>query len=220
MSSEHLPTDPTPYTAEHGERLAVWLEELGLADQLGAAGLPTMVRDCHGRAVWRDPGTGELLTADQLDQLDTLLHDQGDDPRHGVPIELVRLAHTAKVRARLSAGAWFTYESLGRLRATSEATTRFAVHKASGAGELLVVPRDDADSIIPAFQLDAAGEIRPELVPVLKALASPFADAWAVWSWLTHPAALLGGAIPSELVTDPDEADLVRHAAERLASRR
>ena len=46
------------------ERLAAWLEQLGLVDHLGEAGLPTMTRDAAGRAVWTDPGTGADLSAD------------------------------------------------------------------------------------------------------------------------------------------------------------
>ncbi len=209
--------------AEYGERLARWIEDLGLAGQLKEAGLPTMVRDCHGQAIWRDPGNGEPLTLDQLAELDHLLHDQGDEPRHGVPVALVQLRRRARLRADLLASPSFDYESLAALRGTTAAATRFAVHKASGAGELLVVAGDatasgEPTSIIPGFQLDAQGTIRSELVPILQALAGPAADGWAIWAWLTHPAALLGGAIPAELVKDPAEAPLVRFAATKLAA--
>lgn len=208
-------------TAEHAESLARWLESLGLHPYLAEAGLPTMVRDCHGRATWRDPGTGKPLTSEQLDQLDTLLHDQGDEPARGVPVTLVQLRRKAQVRAALTASSWHTYETLADLRGASVSATRFAVHKASNAGDLLVVPRGEGEeSIIPAFQLDATGQTRPEVVPVLQALAGPTVDAWATWAWLTHPVALLGGGVPADLVADPAEAPVVLRAAQALAKRR
>lgn len=207
--------------AEHAERLASWLESLGLHQHLAEAGLPTMVRDCHGRATWRDPGTGEPLTSEQLTQLDTLLHDQGDEPARGVPVTLVQLRRKAQVRATLTASPWHTYESLADLRGATVSATRFAVHKASNAGELLVVPRGEGEeSIVPAFQLDATGVTRPELVPVLQALAGPTVDAWATWAWLTQPVALLGGGIPADLASDPAEAPVVLRAAQALAKHR
>lgn len=208
-------------SSDHGERLAAWLESLGLHEHLAEAGLPTMVRDCHGRATWRDPGTGQPLTAQQLEQLDTLLHDQGDDPAQGVPVTLVQLRRKARVRATLSASGWHTYESLAALRGATASATRFAVHKESNAGALLVVPRGEGEeSIVPGFQLDASGEVHQALVPVLQVLAGPTVDAWATWGWLTQPVALLGGGIPADLVHDPAEAPVVLRAAQALAAHR
>lgn len=220
MSSAAESTPSPETTAALGETLAVWLESLGLVEGLKGAGLPTMVRDCHGRATWRDPGTGEALTHQQLEDLDRMLHDNGDEPAHGVPIALVQLVHRARVRAELLTTEVHTYETLAALRGESVPHTRFDVHKASGRGELLVVPQEEGDSLVPAFQLDRAGRIRPELVPVLQALASPTADAWATWGWLTRPAALLSGGVPEQVVRDPEEAPLVAYAASKLAAHR
>ncbi len=116
---------------DDGARLAGWLEELGLADQLGAAGLPTFERDLGGVVRWRDPLTGAALTAEQLADLDRLLHQDGDEPAHAVPLGLVRLRRQARVRAALLASDWHTYASLAQLRGASENATRFAVHKAA-----------------------------------------------------------------------------------------
>lgn len=216
--SEH---QPGPETHEHSERLAQWLESLGLHEHLAEAGLPSMVRDCHGRATWRDPGTGQPLTSEQLEQLDVLLHDQGEDPAQGIPLSLVQLRRKAKRRAELLASPWFTYESLAQAWGITVSAARFAVHKASNAGELLVVPRgEDEESIVPAFQLDASGHVREELIPVLQTLAGPTVDAWATWSWLTGPVALLSGDIPAEVVRDPEDAPIVLRAAQALAKHR
>ena len=44
-------------------------------------------------------------------------------------------------------------------------------------------------------------------------------DPWRAWAWLTEPAALLGGLVPEQAAADPDDADLARHAAVRLAEK-
>lgn len=201
-----------------GARLAAWLEELGLADQLGAAGLPTFERDLGGVARWTDPRTGAPLSPDQLADLDRVLHQDGEDPAHAVPLGLVQLRRRAQVRAALLASATHTYASLAAVRGASENATRFAVHKAAERGALLVVPHEGG-VLVPAFQLDARGELREELGAVLSPLLAARMDPWAVWTWLTQPAGLLGGAVPHEAARDPEELPIVRHAAVRLAER-
>lgn len=203
---------------DRAERLASWLEDLGLAEQLGEAGLPTYARDDDGRVAWTDPGTGEPLTDAQLAELDALLHQEGDDPGHAVPVALVQLRRRAEVREQLLADGWHTYSSLGELRGTSEDATRFAVHQAANRGALLVVPHR-SQSIVPAFQLDDAGQLRAELGPVIEPLLTARMDPWTAWAWLVRPVALLSGAVPEVAARDPREALIVRHAALRLAER-
>ena len=200
-----------------GERLAAWLEGLGLASHLPAAGLPVLDRDAQGRAVWTDPGTRRPMSDEQLTEVERLLRQDGDDPRHAVPVSLVQLARRARVREALLASPWHTYETLAALRATSVEAARFAVHKAAGAHGLLVVAAEDGRTLVPGFQLDPAGRVRRELVPVLEPLLASALDPWQVWGWLTQPAALLAGAVPERAVLDPDERDVVLHAAVRLA---
>jgi hypothetical protein len=200
-----------------GERLAAWLEELGLAGQLERAGLPTFERR-DGRVRWTDPGTGEPLTDQQLDDLDRLLHHEGAEPRHAVPVALVQLAHQARQRAELLTGEWLTYESLAARRSASVEATRFAVHRGADEHRLLVVTAE-ARVVVPAFQLDDQGAPRADLAPVLAPLLAAGLDPWRVWGWLTGPAALLGGQVPEQAVRDEGEAALVVHAARRLAGR-
>lgn len=195
-------------TQYDGDRLASWLDGLGLADQLAEAGLPTFTRDADGHAVWSEP--------DRLEELDALLHSVGDDPEHAVPVGLVVLARQARLRTELQATPWHTYETLAEVRGTSVDATRFAVHKAASEHRLLVVPLEER-SIVPAFQLGTDGDLRPELAPVLTPLLAGRMDPWRAWVWLTQPAALTLGEAPEQLAaTDPD---LVRAAAERLAER-
>lgn len=212
MRDEHNQYD----ASSTGPRLAAWLEELGLADQLAPAGLPTFERDLGGAVVWRDPGTGDPLTPDQVADLDRVLHQDGDEPAHAVPLALVQLRRQAQVRADLLASPWHSYASLAEVRGSSENAARFAVHKAAERNALLVVAHDGG-TLVPAFQLTDGGELRDELAPVLEPLLAARMDPWRVWAWLTQPAGLLGGQVPHEAARDPEEAAIVRHAAVRLA---
>jgi hypothetical protein len=199
------------------DELAAWLEGLGLAEQLAAAGLPTYDRDEAGSAHWRDPATGEPLDAERLEELDRLLRSVGDDPAHAVPVELVRLRREATVRARLLDGGWLDYAGVAERRGVSLNAARFAVHKAAERRTLLVV-QHEGTILVPTFQLDDAGEVREELLPVLEPLLAAV-DPWRTWIWLTTPAGLLGGAVPHEAARDPEERAVVQHAAVLMGER-
>ena len=207
-----------PRAGDLGERLGAWIEGLGLAPHLAEAGLPTLERDAQGRAVWTDPGTGKALSAAQLESLDRLLHSEGEDPRHAVPVSLLLIARQARLRSELLSGAWFTYETLAELRGASVDATRFAVHKAAATNRLLVVTADQR-VLVPAFQLTAEGELRPDLAAVLEPLLAARMDPWRAWAWLTQPALLLGGLVPERAAADAATADVVLQAALRLAER-
>jgi hypothetical protein len=205
--------------AATGEELATWIESLGLEGHLTEAGLPTFRRDGEGGlARWIDPGTGGDLTAEQLQDVEQLLRSEGTEPEHAVPVSLLVLRRHARLRVELLATPWFDYASLAQVRGTSLEATRFAVHKAASTHRLLVVPVEER-SVVPAFQLTAAGELRPDLAPVLEPLLAARMDPWRVWAWLTQPAALLGGLVPEQAAADPEDAGLVLHAAVRLAER-
>jgi hypothetical protein len=193
-----------------GDRLATWLEGLGLADHLAEAGLPTFTRDDDGRAVWTEP--------DRIDELDRLLRSEGSEPEHAVPVGLVLISRQARLRATLLETPWFTYETLAELRGASVDATRYAVHKAEQTHRLVVVPVEGR-VVVPAFQLTGGGEIRPDIAPLLEPLLAARMDPWRAWAWLTQPAALTFGRAPEEAVTDPEMTDLVLHAAVRLAER-
>jgi hypothetical protein len=203
---------------ELAERLAAWLEGLGLAAHLAAAGLPAFERDEEGRAAWTDPNTGLPMTGPQLEDLERLLRSEGSDPRHAVPVQLVQVARQARVRQELLDSPWFTYETLAELRESSIDATRFAVHKAGAEHRLLLVAAEER-TLVPAFQLTPSGDLRPDLAPVLEPLLAARMDPWKAWAWLTRPAGLLGGAVPEQAAADPAMAEVVRHAAVRLAER-
>lgn len=207
----------TPGPDGPAEQLAAWLEGLGLAEQLAAAGLPTYERDADGSVHWRDPATREPLDAGRLAELDAALRSVGDDPTHAVPVELVRLRREARVRAALLDAGWLDYAGVAERRGVSLNAARFAVHKAAERRTLLVVQHEGA-VLVPTFQLDDAGEVREELLAVLEPLLAAV-DPWRVWIWLTTPAALLGGAVPHEAARDPEELPVVQRAAVALAER-
>lgn len=193
-----------------GDRLADWLDSLGLADHLAEAGLPTFTRDPAGRAVWTEP--------DRVEELDRLLHSDGSEPEHAVPVGLLLIARQARLRAALLETPWFTYESLAEVRGASVDATRYAVHKAQQTHRLVVVPVEGS-VVVPGFQLTGEGEVRPDVAPLLEPLLAAGMDPWRAWAWLTQPAALTLGRAPEEAVTDPEMTDLVLHAAVRLAER-
>lgn len=201
-----------------GGELADWLDALGLSEHLADAGLPTFTRDGDGTPQWVDPATGAPMTEEQLAALDAKLHDQGEEPQHAVPLQLLQLARQAKVREHLRSTPVHSYDSLAELRGESVNATRFWVHKGSEQHRVLVV-HAGADVLVPAFQFDAAGQPRVELTEVLPPLLAAGMDPWRAWGWLTMPAALLGGSVPEEAAADPEEVALVRHAAVRLAEK-
>jgi hypothetical protein len=215
--SHPAPAPAAPADPELAERLAAWLEDLGLAGQLAAAGLPTFERDADGVAHWRE-ATGDLVSAERLEQLDRLLRSEGEDPAHAVPVDLVRLRREARVRAELLDGGWLDYAGVAERRGVSENAARFALHKAAERRGVLLV-QHEGRTLVPAFQLDDAGEVRTELVAVLEPLLAAGMDPWRTWTWLATPAGLLGGAVPHEAARDPEELPLVQHAAIRLAER-
>ena len=210
-----LPSSPSNDLAG---RLASWLEGLGLADQLGPAGLPTYARSATGAVEWHDAVTGEPLTAARLAELDQLLRSVGDNPAHAVPVALVRLRRESRLRESLLDGGWCSYAEVGRLRGVSENSARFAVHKAAERRAILLV-QHEGGTLVPSFQLDADGQVRTELLVVLEPLLASGVDPWRAWIWLTTPAALLSGAIPHEAARDPEELPLVQHAAVLLGER-
>ncbi len=211
-----MPQEPHPHDV--GERLATWLDDLGLASHLAEAGLPVFERDALGRAVWTDPATGEVMTADQLQALDALLRAEGDDAAYAMPVSLVQAARQARLRADLLTTPCLTYSTLAQRRGTSVEAARFVVHKTASLNRLLVITHE-GNVLVPAFQVTSDGEPRPDLVPVLQPLLAAGMDPWKAWIWLTQPAGLLGGLVPEQAAGDPETADLVAHAAVRLAER-
>ena len=216
-ASSSVPSDAGRTEEETLARaLADRLEQLGLADQLAAAGLPSYARDETGRPHWTDPGTGQPLTHAQLTELDGLLRSQGEDPAHAVPLELVQLSRQAHVRRVLLESDWHTYASLAEARGADERETRLECVRAAAAHELLLVSNGQV-RMVPAFQLDAHLRPRADLAPLLRPLLAAGMEPWRTWAWLTQPAALLAGEVPERAAADPELEAMAATAAVRLA---
>jgi hypothetical protein len=82
---------------------------------------------------------------------------------------------------------------------------------------LIVLPEPDRSLIVPAFQLTATGDPRPELRPLLNRLLAARIDGWAAWMWLTSPSPLLAGDVPERVVAS-EPARVLRAAGEFAAA--
>jgi hypothetical protein len=72
---------------------------------------------------------------------------------------------------------------------------------------LIAVAAEDRSIVVPAFQVTAAGDPRPELLPLLDALFAAGLDGWTCWAWLTTANDELAGAVPEQVAaTDPARA--------------
>jgi hypothetical protein len=127
------------------------------------------------------------------------------------------MAHLTVDRAELLATEWLTLTELAARRGDPEVGPTGAwVAGQLRAGALIAVPADDRSIVVPAFQVTATGEPRPDLLPLLSALAGEGLDGWTRWAWLTRPADELGGAVPERMASaDPDRA---LQAAQRFAA--
>jgi hypothetical protein len=135
------------------------------------------------------------------------------------PVEAMRAR--AKQARRLAAhrttllqtGA-FTVAELAAVRGQDEARTRMWLARQIGDRALITVTHD-GERLVPAFQLTAAGDPRPELQPLLEVLVGADLGDWATWTWLTTPSAFLSGERPVDVaVSNPPRA---RRSAERFA---
>jgi len=132
------------------------------------------------------------------------------------PATLAQAQRLATHRDALLATPVFTHDTLRALRGdTRTSSTRTWLTRRRDNHELFTITYNGR-ALIPAFQLDEQGVPRPELQPVLEALADTGVTGWPLWTWLTSPTALLSGEIPEKLVrTAPDR---VVRAARRFAA--
>jgi hypothetical protein len=132
------------------------------------------------------------------------------------PASLAQAQRLAAHRDALLATPVYTHESLQQMRGDTRASsTRTWLSRRKDARELFTV-KHDGRTIIPAFQLDADAEPRPELQPVLQTLIEAGVQSWALWTWLTSPTSLLSGEIPEQLVRSTPQR--VLRAARRFAA--
>lgn len=103
-------------------------------------------------------------------------------------------------RAALLRTEWLTLTELaGRRNDPEVGPTGAWVAGQLIAHALIAVPAPDRSIVVPAFQVTAAGDPRPELLPLMHALAGAGLDGWTRWAWLITPNDDLGGAVPERL---------------------
>lgn len=108
-----------------------------------------------------------------------------------------------------------THESLAQFRHVPPSSVRTWVSRLRKNNELFTV-KLNGKTLIPAVQLTSAGELRPEMVDLVRPLSEAGLDSWSLWAWLCKPAGLLSDNVPAELAqTDPRRA---QKAAERYAA--
>ena len=132
------------------------------------------------------------------------------------PATLAQAQRLAAHRDGLLASPVLTHDSLRELRGDAKASsTRTWLTRRRDNHQVFTVSHNGR-TLIPAFQLDEMGRPRPELQPVLAALASGGVTGWALWTWLTTPTALLSGEIPERIARRTPSR--VLRAAQRFAS--
>lgn len=132
------------------------------------------------------------------------------------PASLAQAQRLAVHRDALLATPVYTHATLGALRGdTKSSSTRAWVTRRRLNHELFTVSHGGR-ALIPGFQIDDNGKPRPELQPILRALAAADLREWALWTWLTSPTSLLSGEIPEQLARQAPHR--VLRAAQRMAT--
>ena len=126
---------------------------------------------------------------------------------------LAQAKRLAVLRAQLLGNGFFTHASLAEVRGVANVSSvRTWMTRRVGEHSLFTV-KHDGRTLVPAFQFDDAGQPRPELQPLIAALATGGIAGWEAWSWLCSASSLLSGGVPEKVARD-DPARAVR-AAER-----
>lgn len=132
------------------------------------------------------------------------------------PATVAQAQRLAGHRDALLATPVFTHDTLRALRGdTTTSNTRTWLTRRRESHEVFTLTHQGR-TVIPAFQLDELGRPRPELQPILAALAKAGIIGWPLWTWLTSPTALLSGEIPEQLARRAPVR--VLRAAQRFAS--
>jgi hypothetical protein len=194
------------------------------------AAAPFPVAEQSGHVEVRGVSSHDVLEA--LDLLSKMRHLQADqvtasraDLVHALmtshvsltpPATLAQAQRLAIQRDALLATAVLTYDTLQDLRGDRmESSTRTWVARARARHALFTVTYLGR-ALVPAFQLDAQGQPRPDLQPLLSILLDAGIDGWPLWTWLTSPTSLLSGQSPEAVAkTNPRRA---LRAATRFAA--
>ena len=118
------------------------------------------------------------------------------------PSTLAQARRLALARDALLATGVFTHDTLQQLRGDANpSATRTWLSRARTRHNIFTITHTGR-TLIPAFQLDERGDLRPELRPLIAVLAEHDLDPWSMWTWLTKPSGFLSGQVPAELAKE------------------
>ena len=156
---------------------------------------------------------GADLTSQQQAAVTTLLAAAGPDPASAAnrsrPLRVSEEQTRRRAqRARLLATGWLSLTELTARREEADVAAVGAwVYEQLRDRALIVLEAPDGTIAVPAFQVTADGQPRPELRPLLEVLLGPGLGGWAAWTWLTSPSSFLSGEVPEQVAaTDPARA--------------
>lgn len=132
------------------------------------------------------------------------------------PATIAQAERLAGHRNMLLGTPVYTHTSLQKTRGDDlVSTTRTWLSRRREAYEVFTL-NHRGRALIPAFQLDAQGNPRPELQPILKSLIESGIRGWELWTWLSSPTSLLSGEVPEKLARTNSQR--VLRAAQRFAA--
>jgi hypothetical protein len=207
---------PLPAGVELPATVEVLHRELALADITEVEGIPTMtvaaaLRACRPRVM-----TGRLLNGVER-ALEEGLIDEATArdlraefaPPTGTLEELMdELEESRHPWTMLRSAGWLSLTELAARRGEEDVAAIGAWVYARRRERALIVldPPGLRSLVVPAFQLTAAGDPRPELRPLFAVLlGAPGLDGWSVWSWMTSANGDLAGDSPERVAgADPE----------------
>jgi hypothetical protein len=209
---------PLPADVELPPTMDVVLRDLAPADVTEVECIPTMtvaaaLRACRSRMM-----TGRLLLAVDrareeglLDQVTAqALQVEFVPPTPSLEELMDELEQSRDPGAVLRSAGWLSLTEVAARRGEPDVGAIGAwAYARRREGALIVLEAPDLEAlVVPAFQLTAAGDPRPELQSLLQVLFdAPGVDGWTIWAWLTSPSSLLAGGTPEQLaVTEPERA--------------
>lgn len=164
--------------------------------------------------LWEAAGGRQARSLDALRR--QLTHAMVDTGMPLVPEPSQRQAQrAAALREGLLEQGFETYASLAVKRSAKESSVRTWATRARRDHRLFTV-RVGGQTIVPAVQLTASGEILPEVAALIAPLLRAGLDNWSLWAWLCSPSDRLSGQVPADVArtANPDRA---RRAALRHA---
>lgn len=98
-------------------------------------------------------------------------------------VEAARLVRQAR-NTLIETSPSVTTDMLTHGRMSTANTTRQWIHRHRSSGRLITVD-DDGRTLIPAYQLGEAFDLKPDVADITKVLTKAGMTSWAIWRWYT-----------------------------------